>query len=624
MIVLRITTGQTTQEVRTERTDVVLGSDPTADITLQDGGLPHRAVRIQRRQSELDVQILGSDRKVTLRVGDEIEVGGSAIELAGLLPQGDALPPPMFGGYEDDLQATAPKFELAEALPSPESTPTPPAPPPPQPVLPRADEPAPAATQRPAAQQRKAPAPPSSRPAPAQTSPRPRPAQTRKTSPSTTPAASAAAAAALAEAAKQEARKDLKPVEFPEPDFASELMAQLKRSPFFAVSLAVHLLIALILTLFDSTNREKPLPAGPGAINASMMAEEEELGEEFEEMSQDEGLPQPEAPMPDLDDLLEPEDKPPPPPKPAPPSPFKSEMQELEDPEVRPVEIGIMPGLTAASTRPRKRRPKVPKAELKRDFTKGAAGSSNQRAAEVVRAALGRGRYGKGAKLNQLEKEDVLVVDGSFDHIEKVLDMLQIQYVKKSTWFLATPKPEDFRGYKIVFWNCGERLGKRHMAGVAKKLREFVRNGGYLFTTDWAVAHILDVAFKGYLKTTGNRAHLPEMTLPIEASPSATGHPLLEGVFIPGVKGKWWLENASFDVHVGRKDKVTVLIESPMLESSFNRSPIVAATFNYGRGRVLHAMGHYYQEAGNLAGTISVHRLALNFILMRLDQDKGQ
>jgi hypothetical protein len=59
-----------------------------------------------------------------------------------------------------------------------------------------------------------------------------------------------------------------------------------------------------------------------------------------------------------------------------------------------------------------------------------------------------------------------------------------------------------------------------------------------------------------------------------------------------------------------------------MLRDTFNRSPAVAATFHYGRGRVLHTMGHYYQEAGNLAGTISAHRLALNFVLMRLDQDR--
>jgi hypothetical protein len=73
---------------------------------------------------------------------------------------------------------------------------------------------------------------------------------------------------------------------------------------------------------------------------------------------------------------------------------------------------------------------------------------------------------------------------------------------------------------------------------------------------------------------------------------------------------------------VGRKDAVTVLIECPMLSDTFNRSSAVAATFHYGRGRVLHTMGHYFQEAGNLVGTMAAHRLALNFVLMRLDQDR--
>lgn len=606
MIVLRITIGRTTQEVRTDRTDIVVGSDPTADVTLQNAGLPGRALRLRRRDSEVDVEVLGEGRKVTMRVGDAIEVGSAGIELAGLVPPLDGAAP-VFGGYDDDLGAAAPgPFQLAEDPAGP---------------LPRADQPT-----------REARPPPVPAPGTTAAAPPPRPKRRaapaparQKPGPATTPTAgaSAAAAAALAEAARQEARKDLKPVDFPEPDFGSELLRQLRRSPFFAVSLGVHLLIFFVLTLFDTTSKTKPLREGPGAISASMDAEEEELGEEFEEMVDIEGLPQPESPLPDLEDLVEPDELPKPEPKTR-PSPFERELQDIELEEPRPLEIGVMPGLTAATARRRDRRPKMPKAELKREFTKGAAGTSNQRSAEVVRAGLGRGRFGKGAQLEQLEREDVLVVDGSFDHIERVLDMLQIEYVKKSTWFLSTPKPEDFKGFKVVFWNCGERLGPRHIKGVARRLREFVRSGGYLFTTDWAVAHIVNVAFEGYLKTAAGRTHLPEMTLPIEAAESAEGHPLLEGVFLPGVRGKWWLEQASFDVRIGKKDKVTVLIECPMLRDTFNRSPIVAATFSYGRGRVLHTMGHYYQEAGNLAGTISAHRLALNFVLMRLEQDKGR
>ena len=92
-------------------------------------------------------------------------------------------------------------------------------------------------------------------------------------------------------------------------------------------------------------------------------------------------------------------------------------------------------------------------------------------------------------------------------------------------------------------------------------------------------------------------------------------------MFHRGVQARWWLEQASFDIEPLRKRRSTVLIESPDLEDLFGRNPAVAVTFKYGRGRVLHVMGHYYQEAGNLAGTVSAQRLALNFVLMRLAKD---
>ena len=131
----------------------------------------------------------------------------------------------------------------------------------------------------------------------------------------------------------------------------------------------------------------------------------------------------------------------------------------------------------------------------------------------------------------------------------------------------------------------------------------------------------LALLITGSALAQGARAPLQEMVVRIKPVPSRKRHPLLQGVFHPGVQGRWWLEQASFDMIVQKPQEVTVLIESPDLEELFGRSPAVAATFDYGQGRVLHVLGHYYQEAGNLAGTVSAHRLALNFVMARLQAD---
>jgi len=618
VIVLRLRIGQSSHDIRSASPALVVGSDPTADVTLAHPDLAPRALRLVRQDSEVAVELIGTDKRAVLRVGDEIELAGVGVALVGLLPLAAADSTPIFGGYEDAAPpaGSAPgstrTFELSDTTTS--GAPAEPVPKSPASLhpsnAPKTNTPA----SKPAASPPAASASPEHAAEPGRRSTRKRD-QRRRT---------AEASAALPRADKPkpltpaERAANLKAVKFAEPDFPTELLATLKRSPFYAFSIAFHLLILFILSLIHTTD-VRPLREGPGAIKASMMAEDDELGEEVPELEMD-GLPKEPEDLPDLAELEFEELTPPAEEKPVQPSPLRIDEDVLEDPD--PPQIGIMPSLRAANRQVRPRKPKMPKTNVKKTFTKGAAGASNAAAAKVVRAQLGRGRYGSGVTLDDLDDDDILVVGGSFDHIERVLDALRLEYVKKAPWALTTPKPETFSKHKIIFWNCGESLGRRRMATIGKNLQKFVRGGGYLFTTDWGVANVLPFAFPGYIKTNGNRAHLPEMVLQIQPTASARNHPLLEGVFLPGVKGKWWLEQASFDMSVGRKDAVTMLIECPALHDQFNRSPSVAATFHYGRGRVLHTMGHYFQEAGNIAGTISVHRLALNFVLMRLDQDR--
>jgi hypothetical protein len=46
----------------------------------------------------------------------------------------------------------------------------------------------------------------------------------------------------------------------------------------------------------------------------------------------------------------------------------------------------------------------------------------------------------------------------------------------------------------------------------------------------------------------------------------------------------------------------------------------VAVTFPYGEGRVLHLLGHVFQQEGNLRGTLLVHRIVVNFLAAALQR----
>ena len=117
---------------------------------------------------------------------------------------------------------------------------------------------------------------------------------------------------------------------------------------------------------------------------------------------------------------------------------------------------------------------------------------------------------------------------------------------------------------------------------------------------------------------SGRGPQLPALVLDIAPTTAGAGHPLLEGVFTKGTTGRWWLEQQSHDIVVKKPREVTVLVESPDLREHHGRETTMAFTFAFGKGRVLHVLGHYDQEEGNLAGTVAVQRIALNFVLMGL------
>jgi len=587
MILIRIQGRGRRRDVQSTKREVVLGSDAGADVVESDVGWAPREAVLVHRGTEVELRRGTGEGDLRLRLGDGVRLGHARITLVGLMPLPEEEAPPAtagaiptFGGYEEGLPEPQ-RFQLVDELAR--SVPRPLAEPPPEPA----------------------------RPAPARAEP-------QRTPPSRAPAPAPAAAATPA--APPPRRKGVPPLPrpsapgFSEPDFGEELVRQLKRAPFFMTSLALHALVFFVLTILQVA----PDAGAEHGFGGTLQADLQQPADR-EQVTDDEPMLPSEHPLPLLDEL------------PLPQLPDEEDdvrertddaesLEALPEDDPLPFTIGTNPSLRSVLSGTGRKRDRLSKGDLTEIFTEGDARSATEKAANYVRAELGRGTGREGDPLERLVRGDLLVVRGTFDHVGKVLEALRLPYLSVPARSMTLSDAPDLSRHKIVFWNCGESLPEEQQRIATRRIREFVKGGGFLFTTDWSVGNLLEHAFPGYLDTHGPRSPLPETVIDIAPGPGRADHPLLRGVFLSGVQGRWWLEQASYDVLPTRSD-VTVLIESRDLEKVYHRSPAVAVTFAYGRGRVLHVVGHYYQEAGNLAGTISAQRLALNFVLMRLGED---
>lgn len=91
------------------------------------------------------------------------------------------------------------------------------------------------------------------------------------------------------------------------------------------------------------------------------------------------------------------------------------------------------------------------------------------------------------AVLDSMNKSDIIVVRGTYDHIHLVLEAVGIPFM--------TVNPPDLmrmelRPEQTVYVNCPSTFPR----DSAKKLEKFVKAGGQLITTDWALKNVIEVA----------------------------------------------------------------------------------------------------------------------------------
>lgn len=191
------------------------------------------------------------------------------------------------------------------------------------------------------------------------------------------------------------------------------------------------------------------------------------------------------------------------------------------------------------------------------------------------------------AALDAVEASDIVVVAGTYDHVERVLDALELPYQA------VTPSQVDglrLHPRQLLVVNCPGNLSR----AALERVRHFVEAGGSLFTTDWALRHVIEPAFPGMLAY--NERPTADDVVRIEVRDH--DNPFLKGVMDGRDDPQWWLEGSSYPIRV-LDPRVQVLITSTELEGRYGEAA-VAVAFPWGQGEVFHMISHYYLQRTEL------------------------
>lgn len=190
--------------------------------------------------------------------------------------------------------------------------------------------------------------------------------------------------------------------------------------------------------------------------------------------------------------------------------------------------------------------------------------------------------------LRAVERADVVVVRGCYDQVERVLDALELPF---TAIVPASLDRIELRPEQLLVVNCPGEVAPQARGRIA----DFVASGGSLFTTDWALRHVIEPCFPGVL-AYNERATRDEV---VRIEVRAHDNPFLRGVLDDGDDPQWWLEGSSYPIRILQPERVEVLLASRELGERYGESP-VAVLFRHGEGEVLHMISHYYLQRTEL------------------------
>lgn len=203
---------------------------------------------------------------------------------------------------------------------------------------------------------------------------------------------------------------------------------------------------------------------------------------------------------------------------------------------------------------------------------------------EMVREKLYREDRSNIKVLDDLTKNDIVVITGTYDHISQVLTSLKIPFAEIDQHELAAA---ELKPHQTVFVNCASAFP----AEMARKLATFVEAGGQLITTDWALLNVIELAFPNTIAFNKNATADEVVRVEVVDKQDSVVLGFLDEQAVP----VWWLEGSSYPIKVLNPEKVKVLIKSKELKEKYGDEAVVVR-FHQGKGTVYHMLSHLYLQ----------------------------
>lgn len=180
-------------------------------------------------------------------------------------------------------------------------------------------------------------------------------------------------------------------------------------------------------------------------------------------------------------------------------------------------------------------------------------------------------------QLRAIKEKEVIVVQGQYDHIEKLLDTIKVPY----KMLLSAEEVANNNRGRVIFVNCAQYNGVPK--STKNTIEQFVNDGGRLVTTDWSLGFV-NAIFPGKFKKLKDTTNdVVEIQCPTDLARKFVGlnyaqcHP------------KWWLEGSSHIYSISKG--VMPIITSNEMEGKYGQ-PFVASGFRQGKGEVIHFISH--------------------------------